>query len=99
MSRNFSSGSLIFASILLLITAGCQSVDPAARFITRMDRAPAEERPKGWEGVKSLMARRAPAVGQPAPEFTLPTLGSKQTVTRSAFQAERPLVLIFGSFT
>lgn len=52
-----SARQLTFVTILLFIAAGCRSVDPATRFIARMDRAPAEERPKGWEHTKSLMSR------------------------------------------
>jgi hypothetical protein len=64
-----------------------------------MDRAPVEKRPKDWEHTKMLMSRPTPAVGQSAPDFTVPMLDGVQTVTRSAHQAGRPLVLIFGSFT
>jgi hypothetical protein len=85
--------------VLFLITTGCRSVDPAARFIARMDGAPAGERPKGWEHTKELMSRPAPVVGQLAPDFTLPSLNGEQTITRSAHQAGRPLVLIFASYT
>jgi hypothetical protein len=34
-----------------------------------------------------------------APDFTLPTLENDGQITRSAYQAGKPLVLIFGSFT
>lgn len=85
--------------LLLWLTAGCRSVDPAPGFIARMDQAPVEKRPKDWEHTKSLMVRAAPAVGQPAPDFSLRTLDGGSTMTRSAHQAGRPLVLIFGSFT
>ncbi len=85
--------------ILLWITAGCQTSDPARHFIANMDRKPEASRPVGWEEVKRLMARPAPAVGQPAPDFTLTTLDGTETLTRSVYQEGRPLVLIFGSFT
>ena len=85
--------------LLLWLTAGCLSVDPAPGFIARMDQAPADKRPKDWEHTKSLMARSAPAVGQPAPDFSLRTLDGTGSVNRSTHQAGRPLVLIFGSFT
>ena len=64
-----------------------------------MDRAPASARPPNWEHVKALMARRPPAVGALAPDFELPTPDGKARIRRSAFQAGRPLVLNFGSFT
>jgi len=45
------------------------------------------------------MVRPAPEAGQLAPDFSLPGLDGGQSVTRSTYQASRPLVLIFGSFT
>jgi hypothetical protein len=78
---------------------GCRTADPAAEAIAAIDRSPPEKRPKNWEQTKALMARKAPAVGDPAPDFSLPTLDRRRTITRSAHQAGRPLVLIFGSFT
>jgi hypothetical protein len=91
--------SLLRALPLLPILGGCKTADPAARAIAEIDSAPPEKRPKNWDQTKALMARKAPAVGQPAPDFSLPTLDGRGTITRSAHQAGRPLVLIFGSFT
>jgi hypothetical protein len=90
---------LCWALLVLGITVGCRTSDPARHFIAEMDRKPATSRPVGWEEVKRLMARSAPAVGQPAPDFTLTTLDGTQTLTCSAYHQGRPLVLIFGSFT
>lgn len=73
--------------------------DPAAAFIAEMDEAPASQRPPNWAHVKALMARRAPAVGEVAPDFELATPDGKPRLRRSVFQAGRPLVLNFGSFT
>jgi hypothetical protein len=73
--------------------------DPARKFIEEMDKAPAEERVPHWEQVKTLMARVAPAVGDSAPDFSLKTLDGKATVTLSSFKGEKPVVLIFGSYT
>ena len=90
---------LLVLLLLLTMTSGCRTTDPAAKFMAEMEHAPAQKRPPHWEQTKSLMARPAPKVGEPAPDFTLRTLDGSQAVTRSAYQAERPLVLIFGSFT
>ena len=38
-------------------------------------------------------------VGDPAPDFTLPAVDGKETVTLSAFKGKRPVVLIFASYT
>jgi EF hand len=40
-----------------------------------------------------------PAIGQEAPDFTLPAHDGKGRVTLSQFRGKRPVVLIFGSFT
>lgn len=93
------AGQLLFPLVLLWIAVGCRSVDVATSFIARMDHAPVEKRPKDWERTRMLMSRPAPAVGQRAPDFSLPTLDGAETITRSVHQADRPLVLIFGSFT
>ena len=78
---------------------GCSSGDPAPKFIAEVDRAPATKRPPNWERTKVLMARPVPKVGDPAPDFTLKTVDGSTAVARSKFQADRPLVLVFGSFT
>ena len=79
---------------------GCSSGgDPAPGFIAGVDRAPPEKRPPNWERTKSLMARPVPAVGAAAPDFMLKTVDGSTTITRSKFHPDRPLVLVFGSFT
>ncbi len=43
---------------------------------------------------------RAPNMGDPAPDFELPVLGDRaQTVRLSDFRGQRPVALIFGSYT
>ena len=41
----------------------------------------------------------APAVGSEAPDFELSKLGSNERVRLSAFRGEKPVALIFGSYT
>ena len=87
---------------MLIASASCgpvKSQDPMQEFIARTDRQPPEEQPANWPEVKRLMARRAPAIGETAPDFTLTTRDGRTTITRSKFYPDRPLVLIFGSFT
>ena len=38
-------------------------------------------------------------VGLPAPDFNLPTIGGKRTVRLSSFRGDRPVALVFGSYT
>jgi hypothetical protein len=42
---------------------------------------------------------KAPAVGDEAPDFDLPLLGSSARVRLSSFRGTRPVALIFGSYT
>ena len=90
---------LLSAALLACLAVGCKSVDPAPKFIARVDNAPPERRPKGWENVRPLMLRPAPVVGQTAPDFTLPVVDGTSEINRLAYQGTRPLVLIFASFT
>lgn len=39
------------------------------------------------------------ACGQPAPDFTLPAADGSGTITLSSYRGDRPVALIFGSFT
>ena len=41
----------------------------------------------------------APAVGDQAPDFELPRLGSPKCVRLSSFRNHQPVALIFGSYT
>jgi hypothetical protein len=38
-------------------------------------------------------------VGEMAPDFTLPTVDRKSEVRLSSFRGQRPVVLVFGSYT
>ena len=38
-------------------------------------------------------------VGQAAPDFTLPTVDRKSEVSLASFRGDRPVVLVFGSYT
>lgn len=41
----------------------------------------------------------ATRVGEMAPDFTLPTVDRKSEVRLSSFRGQRPVVLVFGSYT
>jgi len=54
------------------------------------------------EMLEFILAREsnAPGVGEAAPDFDLPLLGHEpRRVRLSTFRGERPVALIFGSFT
>jgi hypothetical protein len=79
--------------------APAEKESPHGEFIQRVDSEPPEERPKDWERTKALMGRRAPAVGEAAPDFTLKTSDGRQSVKLSEYHPDKPRVLIFGSYT
>lgn len=91
--------NLILVPLFVGFAVSMQDADPASKFIEQMDKAPPEKRVPNWEQTKALMARVAPALGEPAPDFSLPTLDGRRTVTLSQHRGERPVVLVFGSFT
>lgn len=73
--------------------------DPAEQFAKRMESAPPDERVPNWSNIKTMMARKAPKVGVPAPDFTLKTLDGEDEIRLSQFAGKQPVVLIFGSYT
>jgi len=87
--------TLVFG-LLLWVGAFAQEAED---FIRAVDKSPAEKRPPGWEKTKELMARKPPAVGDVAPDFTLKSLDGEKSVTRSKLPPGKPQVLIFGSYT
>ncbi|MBI4718202.1 MAG: hypothetical protein HY763_10385 [Planctomycetes bacterium] len=94
------SATLAFAfSVAWACALGCSAPDPAERMIRQVDAMPPDKRPPNWERTRALMMRPAPRVGDLAPDFTLQTLEGTGSITRSTFHPDRPLVLIFGSFT
>ena len=94
--------TLGFAGMLgLLPLVGCAMSDEqmAARFIAYMDAKPLDERVPNWETTKALMLREAPTVGEDAPDFTLETKDGSGSIRLSQFEGDRPVVLVFGSWT
>jgi len=77
-------------------------VQPPARFGAFMKRMPA---PVVWGGLPAkrmwLWARRGTlAEGALAPDFTLRTTHDRtRRVTLSSYRGQRPVVLVFGSYT
>ena len=94
-----------FLPTILFLAAGCASApekqeeDMAARYIAAMDAKPPEERVPDWDETKRLMLRSAPAVGDEAPDFELPREDGTGSARLSALWSEKPVVLVFGSYT
>lgn len=76
-----------------------QKESMADRFVKQVDRMPKDQQPPNWGDVKKWMARKAPAVGEDAPDFTLKVFEGEDEITCSKFHEGRPLVLMFGSYT
>ena len=47
----------------------------------------------------NLARRGRVEVGDEAPDFTLPAVDRSRTITLSSFRGDRPVVLVFGSYT
>ena len=95
--RKLTIISLAFNAAIL---AGCAATtDPAADFMAHMDSRPPDKQLPNWAWTKALMMREPPSVGGMAPDFTLKTRGSNTTTSLSQFRNEKPVVLIFGSWT
>ena len=89
-----------FVPYLLLFVSGCMTPKQKMDYYIKIvESKPAHERPPDWENTRRLIQRPAPKVGDNAPDFSLPTLDQEMSLTRSTYQAGKPLVLVFGSFT
>ena len=87
--------------VLIAATVTAAMMQPPARFGQIMRYMPA---PLVWGVVPGpriwMWARRgALAEGQQAPDFTLSTVDRKGSVTLSMHRGQRPVVLVFGSYT
>ena len=100
----------LLAAAVVLAAAGCAGTeepgpeperepDMADQFIERMDSLPPEERVPDWDRTRALMVREAPAVGDRAPDFELPLEDGSGVVRLSTLASEKPVVLVFGSYT
>lgn len=102
--RRWVAGSLIgIAAAYLALTSAVAvaMLQPPVRFGQIMRRVPVAV-VWGVAPGKRLWtwARRGNlAVGDLAPDFTLPTQDRRAEVTLSSFRGRRPVVLVFGSYT
>lgn len=86
-----------------------EPAEPPAQGGAEDEEAPPTGPPPGMPSTHTLVKglfsgevgsyRTGPAIGQPAPDFTLTTQDGKRTVSLHEFRGEHPVVLIFGSFT
>jgi hypothetical protein len=91
----------LVAYVLLAASVTAAMLQPPARFGQIMKYVPA---PLVWgllPGPRIWMWARSGtlAEGDRAPDFTLQTADRKGTVTLSSHRGQRPVVLIFGSYT
>ena len=100
--RKLLKALLLLVALYLLIVAGLFVAmrQPPATFGQIMARMPGPAfmmlpfRPI-W-----MLARKGDLEpGDPAPDFTLPLLDRSARVTLSSFRGQRPVVLVFGSYT
>lgn len=92
---------LVAAYILMAGAVVAAMLQPPERFGQIMRYVPA---PLVWGVLPGprlwLWARRgALAEGEQAPDFTLPTYDHQGIVTLSSHRGQRPVVLVFGSYT
>lgn len=92
---------LVCSYVVFFATVALAMLQPPERFGAFMKRAPA---PLVWGALPAsrmwLWARSGTlAEGDPAPDFTLSTHDHSRHVTLSSFQGQRPVVLVFGSYT
>jgi len=69
-------------------------------FVDRQDLGAVRVRARAVARAGETKAQRLPRPGDVAPDFELPMLGMKgETVKLSSFAGDRPVALIFGSYT
>ncbi len=96
------AAGLFVMYVLLFSAVGIAMVQPPERFGAFMKRMPA---PVVWGALPArrmwLWARRGTlAEGALAPDFTLRTTHDRtRRVTLSSYRGQRPVVLVFGSYT
>jgi hypothetical protein len=96
-----SVAALLVLYVVLFATVLAAMLQPPERFGAIMRYLPA---PVVWGALPAsrmwLWARQGTLnVGDMAPNFTLPTLDKSAAVTLSSHRGQRPVVLVFGSYT
>jgi len=94
--RNVTILVLAFSAAMF---TGCAAGDPNADFISKMDSLPPDQQLPNWATTRELMMRQPPNLGEMAPDFTLKSKDGDATTRLSQFRGDRPVVLVFGSWT
>ncbi len=97
MVRRMMAGATPFAALAEVADAdadGSLSTDELTTFFDSMDDGDAV-----WSMRRPKKAPQGPAQGEPAPDFTLTPTAGGDPVTLSSFAGDRPVALIFGSYT
>jgi hypothetical protein len=92
----------VLAVVYALLTAGfywvmCQPVDRFTRIMAKVPWPVFVVLP--FEPLWNSARGGALDVGEPAPDFTLDTTDKKARVQLASFRGQRPVVLVFGSYT
>jgi hypothetical protein len=95
--------SLLAAGALYVVFLGAMFIvmsQPPQRFGQIMAHFPAPAmRVVPFEPMWNLARRGATRTGEMAPDFSLPTVDRKTEVRLASFRGQRPVVLVFGSYT
>jgi hypothetical protein len=96
----FVAAYLLLAAVVWVVVSL-----PPARFAAIMAKLPTSEKP----GVLFMVVPIGPLMmlaraghlkpGDMAPDFRLPVLHSQETVQLASFRSQKPVALIFGSYT
>jgi hypothetical protein len=102
MRRVVTALIILFVTAELVLCAGFywamrQSPDTFGRIASRTPMPLMMALP--FETLWTRARRGAVNPGEPAPDFRLPTLDHKSAVQLSSFRGDRPVVLVFGSYT
>jgi hypothetical protein len=88
---------------LWLLFVGCifwQMHQPPAKFASTMSKMPGPAMMLfPFETLWTRARAGSVVVGDPAPDFRLPTLDKKSEVTLASLRGSKPVVLVFGSYT
>lgn len=103
LRRKLVGGVLALTVVYLALTGGLAWTmrQPPRRFSQIMKHLPEPlvfavlPGPRLWEWAR----RGSLAEGDAAPDFTLPLYDRSGQVTLSSFRGQRPVVLVFGSYT